>query len=89
MITISLIVSLFLTEFFTNMKSSQIDDCKLIGNNTSEEYFECLQQNDLDTWDMNNKELTLRITWWTTFILSNLLVGSIFGLIFFLIFIEY
>ena len=62
-ISISVLLGLGLTNFMVSVEREEIGDCREIGEVAKNEaYFECLEQNDLETWDMNHEELTLKIS---------------------------
>jgi len=50
-----------LSNFFVSMEKNKISDCRELEGIKDEAYFECLEQNELDTWDMNNENLYLKI----------------------------
>ena len=61
-ISISVLLAFGLSNFVISMDREKISDCRDIGEVAKNEaYFECLEQNDLDTWDMNHEELVLKI----------------------------
>jgi len=60
--------------FFQEMAGEKVEACGEVEEGT-EEYFECLQQNDLDTWDMEHKDTYLTIKWWMSFTSLTIFIG--------------
>lgn len=67
-----------LANFFVSVEEQKMDECEQVEENSGkkgEVYFECLQQNSLDSWNMNNRELYLKINFWATMIFGYLVGG--------------
>lgn len=66
---ITVLLSFGLASFFVSVDREKIEVCREIGEiDKNEAYFECLEQNSLDTWDMAHEELTLKIVFWVIFL---------------------
>ena len=72
--------------FITSIEEDKIDTCVIL-DHTKEAYYECLEQNSLDTWDMANKALYLKITFWGSIFIIVLLLGLL-NLIFYVIIFD-
>ena len=87
-ISVLLIVTLLsfgLASFFVSVDREKIEECRGIGEiDKDEAYFECLEQNSLDTWNMAHEDLTLSITFWVIF-LGLIFILSILSLIPFIV----
>jgi hypothetical protein len=59
--------SIFASNWKVNKMTEGIEVCVEL-DNTSVVYFECLEQNDLSSWDINNKESALKKEFWVNFI---------------------
>ena len=67
---ISLLLAVGIASFEKSIAQDNINTCREqeINGVKDESYFECLEQNDLNTWDMNHEELTLTIWFWFIFV---------------------
>ncbi len=74
-IAISFLLALGLTNFLVSVEREEIADCREVGEIAKNEaYFECLEQNDLETWDMSHEELTLKISFWIYIIFFTIVI---------------
>jgi len=59
--------SITISDFLRDMTEEKMEVCGEL-DNTIEAYFECLEQNAIDTWDMEHREKALQIYWWINFV---------------------
>ena len=86
---LALFLSLTITNFFVSVERHNIEYCQSLEKDYDEAYFECLEQNGSDQWDIDNKEHTLKISFWAGFILLFIVFGFLFGFIGFIISEDY
>ncbi len=83
---LALFLSLTITNFFVSVERHNIEYCESLEKDYDEAYFECLEQNGSDQWDIDNKEQTLKISFWfyliSGFIFFVIILIIIFGIAF-------
>lgn len=76
-----------LANFYVEVEREQMNTCGEL-DDTTEAYYECLEQGGLNTWDMNNQERSLNISWNIMFYSFFIMIGMMFSLIYLLLFME-
>lgn len=63
---IALVLSVGVANFDRSVTKDKINTCRELEDDgiKDEAYFECLEQNNLDTWDMSHENLLLTINYW-------------------------
>jgi len=57
-------LSVILANYKVDIREVGINACDEISEEKDEAYWECLEQNDLTQWNMENPKISLTIQWW-------------------------